>query len=321
MGSWNFTCALSELPICSGDKVKWLLVTQTPYIDHKQKINVYSEDLWSVRTLPVDCVYEDYGYVGLDQTTVDSLNFKIWKHGCEIQKIDSFDPVYQNNSLIWEVDRVYKTPYRWYNGHEPELNKNPPDEFGNIYPPDYLPTTGVLILDNVWNEYLQIKKQSKTRSWDNLDNNWLEKAENSFEYFRDEILLKKHNPGFRDWILRDMDHPFHAYTPEDKNSVKLKQQMWWKDHVPYVLGCEEYLDYWFKHRTETSMFEDIKQLFILKSQLDHVGTVMTLTRKKWEVKSGAGSQCDDYSLYVDLFNRLKKTASTLNKERNKKYYG
>ena len=318
MGSWNFTCALSELPICCGDKVKWLLVTQTPYIEHKQKINTYSEDLWSVRTLPVDCVYEDMGYVNLEQKTVDSLNFKIWKHGCKIQDIENFEPVYEDKVLTWEVDKVYKTPYKWYNGHEKDQKQNSPDEFGNIYTPEYLPTTGVLILDNVWNEYLEIKKQSKTRSYNNFDNNWLEKAENSFEYFRDEILLKKQNPGFRDWVLRDMDHPFHAYDPEDKTSVKLKQQMWWKDHVPFVLGCQEYLDYCFKH-VEPSMFDEIKQLFILKSQLNHIGTVMTLTRKKWEVKSGAGSQCEDYSLYIDLFGRLKKTARVLKKERHTRY--
>ena len=112
MGSWNFTCALSELPICSGDKVKWLLVTQTPYIDHKQKINVYSEDLWSVRTLPVDCVYEDMGYVELTQETVDSLNFKIWKHGCEIQKIDNFESAYKLLQTLGLKQKCYQETRR-----------------------------------------------------------------------------------------------------------------------------------------------------------------------------------------------------------------
>lgn len=53
MGSFSRTCAVSALPIESGDKIRVVLLNQSPY----------GEDSWSLRSVPFRATYDDYGGV------------------------------------------------------------------------------------------------------------------------------------------------------------------------------------------------------------------------------------------------------------------
>lgn len=64
MGSFNETCALSNLNIPYGTKVRLLLLTQNPYVlsgQHEQHRGCYHYDQWFVRTPPIKGKYDDYG--------------------------------------------------------------------------------------------------------------------------------------------------------------------------------------------------------------------------------------------------------------------
>lgn len=61
MGSFAATCAISELPIEAGDKVRYLLLSSNPYIE--ENIKCYSTGLWFPRTYPLQAVYNDYGSI------------------------------------------------------------------------------------------------------------------------------------------------------------------------------------------------------------------------------------------------------------------
>jgi hypothetical protein len=64
MGSFNENCALSNLAIGYGDKVKFLFLTQNPYVQSDQRIfqrGCYLYDQWFVRTPPMSGKYDDYG--------------------------------------------------------------------------------------------------------------------------------------------------------------------------------------------------------------------------------------------------------------------
>lgn len=65
MGSFDYTCAISGLPIGAGDAVRFMLLTQNPY--HRGKTaggNACSQsDIWFPRTYPLRGVYNDYGSV------------------------------------------------------------------------------------------------------------------------------------------------------------------------------------------------------------------------------------------------------------------
>lgn len=58
MGSFNETCALSNLNIGCGDKVKLLFLTENPYDKNR---GCYHYDHWFVRTPPISGTYDDYG--------------------------------------------------------------------------------------------------------------------------------------------------------------------------------------------------------------------------------------------------------------------
>ena len=59
MGSWNETCAISNLPICPGDEVCWVLLTKSPYAVDSG--GCYYDDFFFVRSLPIVGTYDDYG--------------------------------------------------------------------------------------------------------------------------------------------------------------------------------------------------------------------------------------------------------------------
>lgn len=59
MGCFNYTCAVSGLPICAGDDVRFLMLTQSPYPDSGSGLNAQ----WFARALPLRATYNDYGSV------------------------------------------------------------------------------------------------------------------------------------------------------------------------------------------------------------------------------------------------------------------
>jgi hypothetical protein len=65
MGSFDYTCAVSGLPIGAGDDVRLMLLTQNPY-HHGKKAGAMTcgmNDVWFPRTFPLRGRYNDYGGV------------------------------------------------------------------------------------------------------------------------------------------------------------------------------------------------------------------------------------------------------------------
>lgn len=60
MGSFAYTCCITNLPIEAGDDVKYILLTENPYSD-SGKCNVH--DTWFPRTWPISAQYNDYGSI------------------------------------------------------------------------------------------------------------------------------------------------------------------------------------------------------------------------------------------------------------------
>lgn len=60
MGSFDFTCCVSGLPIHAGDDVVWFMLTENPYDD---SLVCYMHDMWFPRSLPIRGKYNDYGSI------------------------------------------------------------------------------------------------------------------------------------------------------------------------------------------------------------------------------------------------------------------
>lgn len=75
MGSFDYTCAVSNLPIHAGDKVRCLLLTENPYEDNKGCLASNIHDWWFHRTFPIRAAYNDYGSV---ENVEEGLARDIW---------------------------------------------------------------------------------------------------------------------------------------------------------------------------------------------------------------------------------------------------
>mgnify|MGYP003526415790 CR=1 FL=1 len=87
MGSFDYTCAISGLPIGAGDGVRYLLLTQNPY--HRGKsaagMTCYPTDVWFPRTFPLRGKYNDYGRVEQLQTGPQA---DAWAAGFKVDMIE-----------------------------------------------------------------------------------------------------------------------------------------------------------------------------------------------------------------------------------------
>lgn len=63
MGSFSVTCAVSGLPVCCGDRVRYFLLFQNPEENHAGHRACYPGHWWFPRTFPLKAIYNDYGSV------------------------------------------------------------------------------------------------------------------------------------------------------------------------------------------------------------------------------------------------------------------
>lgn len=62
MGSFDFVCCISNLPIESGTKVRYLALTENRY-SRGNKFACYVHDRWQIRTVPLQGTYNDCGSI------------------------------------------------------------------------------------------------------------------------------------------------------------------------------------------------------------------------------------------------------------------
>jgi hypothetical protein len=83
MGSFNETCALSNLNIPRGTRVRLLFLTQGPYVssdEHETQRGICHNDLWFARTPPLKGEYSNYGQVELDESPLVKLVADVFSH-------------------------------------------------------------------------------------------------------------------------------------------------------------------------------------------------------------------------------------------------
>ena len=79
MGSFAYTCSVSGLPIECGDKVRFMLVSSSPYCKGNEGgIICTSTDRWFPRTFPIKAKYNDYGSV---DNVEDGIGRDLWMEG------------------------------------------------------------------------------------------------------------------------------------------------------------------------------------------------------------------------------------------------
>jgi hypothetical protein len=77
MGSFSYTCTVSNLPIAAGDKVRFMLLTQNPYNERPCS----AHDVWFPRTFPITAFYDDYGSI---DNLEHSAQVDLWMEGLNL---------------------------------------------------------------------------------------------------------------------------------------------------------------------------------------------------------------------------------------------
>lgn len=83
MGSFDFTCTVSGLPIGCGDKVRYFLLTKNPYGDSR---GCSMHDQWFPRCVPLRAEYNDYGTV---QAVEEGYGQTLWLEGLKRDLIET----------------------------------------------------------------------------------------------------------------------------------------------------------------------------------------------------------------------------------------
>jgi len=76
MGSFDYTCSVSGLPITVGDPVRYFLLVSSPYDDNSAICEM--NDIWTPRTFPLRAIYDDYGSV---EKLQEGAQQRIWFEG------------------------------------------------------------------------------------------------------------------------------------------------------------------------------------------------------------------------------------------------
>lgn len=84
MGSHDYTCSVSGLPIQAGTDVRYLLLTENPFYGPGAS-TCYLHDVWVPRTFPLKAKYNDYGGV---EELEQGFNFDLWIEGLKLDLIE-----------------------------------------------------------------------------------------------------------------------------------------------------------------------------------------------------------------------------------------
>jgi len=77
MGDFDYTCAISGLPIGAGDKVRYLLISSSPYTSE----SCLMSSSWFPRTFPIKAEYNDYGSV---ENVEEGIGRDLWMEGLKL---------------------------------------------------------------------------------------------------------------------------------------------------------------------------------------------------------------------------------------------
>lgn len=92
MGSFDYTCAISSLPIHAGDKVRYILVTENPCGERGSRA-CGPYDSWVPRTFPIKGEYNDYGTI---ETYAEGLGANLVLDGFKLDLITRGDNRYHD---------------------------------------------------------------------------------------------------------------------------------------------------------------------------------------------------------------------------------
>lgn len=315
MGSWDETCAISNLPISPGDKVYWLLLTKNPYTKFSET-GCYSNDFFFVRSIPILGKYEDCGEVKVsdgEELFVQAMlnQFKVdlveWLYKDNRKKDGSIsNQEYFNSSEVILENLTFDNLQQWLHEGIVSIDNNAlndyhfeEDEDGKIkrvykkLPVKSDPVVKVMIRKDVWDSLNSLT----INNWSGLINSdYFKKKEKDLlapilaeDKSEEEVKMLRHILHSR---LKDIstDSAFlNTYAESLENLIK------------------RYID---KDISE----KELRKTTVRSRELKMLETVMAFTRRAWFPTVGAGSQTLMFDLHTEVFKKFTGIAEKAQKE-------
>ena len=290
MGCWNATCGVSQLPICSGNKVKAFLLLQSRYrIEILGSGTNYPMDYFSPFFLPVTATYDDYG------------------------SVDDIDEDWNSKFLIETFQKWHSNNYIVNLGNDAEINDPLIDKFEKIKDVFDCVERGALIygigdnkrkigmfmvLEEVYNALL------KHYAEDFAKNEYMQEFENdtyeeTYKWFRAMRKDRLHKP------TRDTD------TTSDM-SPKMRIDLIIGDcGVPSVE-----FDHYYDH-VKNPMFGDTEEIIQRFKDVRIFDHCMRSLRKMWIPQTGVGNQDVEFEYFLALNTAMSTYINRLAEESEK----
>jgi hypothetical protein len=268
MGSWNETCAISNLPILAGDDIKLLLLKRSPYINDMGEYNGVSNATEQFIPIlsPINGKYDDYG--GIEDIVEDDaywlLNNYLIKNHSKLVSRDGERITDFNLEMV--IDSIVKQELK----HMVHIDKNK-------YPYNY-----ILIHSKIWDGLV--------------------------DGLKDEVHAHIHMGGERNYVGVTADVIYDNLIEDSLKMHKIYQTAntpW--PIVPYYslhkliygLGSE-----WVWAFDELLLSNPVP-LKKMVTEFMNVGRFMNYTRRIWSLTGGKGSQ-GAHIKYYQILNKLSE---------------
>jgi len=326
MGSWNATCNISNLPICSGDEVRLLFMTKGPYSldkadnakefsEYNSREGCYQNSFWFPRMIPLKAVYSDCGDV--DDLEKSLLTDYFWRQlETDVVAVEKGENKYHDPSfsledvknrdferLMWTSGEGRLRVNSRYNDYEMDGNIKDflaREKTKKPAPPVANPCTHVFILDEVWEAMFNTKsdvemydyKNKGTIKSDSYYNYYLEAFTN---YYETSILE-----------MKGMDQEKRSWHRMISSIDRIVSQTL---HVPFMQGVEFYLktvieDVLSQKLDYTKDELRIKEVLTRLSEVCAINDIYSVIRKSWTLQGGCGSQSSNYRETANFHQKM-----------------
>jgi hypothetical protein len=281
MGSFDYTCCISNLPIKSGDEIRYILLTQNPYTKPNQN-TCYSTDRWFNRTFPIRAVYNDYGSIEnikddfLVKAIVECFNRDL----IETVSNSKYDePVKKNMSFGKMLDSIFR---------------------GNVFVTDkynekQLPVAQAMIREDVWKSICNITLSSDEYKNISTCNIFKQEARKCLDLFNE-------HESFWNKIINS-DKTIHQYIFANSNNNIIISNL---QEIPISIGLMTH----FFHILKSGINENQIEYFLdMVAEFCFINTVLDVSRYQWNPTGGVGPQFGEWDIHRLFHLEMAKIAT------------
>jgi len=299
MGCWNETCALTNLPICSGDRAVYLPITEVAHHgDYKIPIcYYYSSDRFQVSGLPIRGTYNDYGTLEkVDDTPSMALTVKCYQKLLKDKELTIEDSRHSDDPTeikdVYSLQKLIERERLFYGSKRSIGFMAMHEEFYDAII-DKILKRKMYPNNNTFKDEIEKCLKKTKKEYDDIETEYEIKETDSVEK-QIKSMSKKFIAQGR--VYGELSG-FFSYGNGERNQL---------------LKGEMYLEAILKDMDNKALIKEVVDLFAFD-------TALGLMRVMYAPQCGKGSQSREYDLHVVLAKGILKKTEKVIKEASDYY--